>query len=129
MLTAIIGNPNVASLLAAVRSEPENWDLRRVLADALEEAGLGEAANGHRYQAREQKCPLYDKQYYQTWDWWTERAELYGVAHNLDRLMFSELGDWLTVQNLWRGWATCDAAEAALASALVKIGIWVRGDE
>lgn len=122
-------NPTVAALLAAVRADPEDWDARRVLADALEEAGDLVAANGQRWQARERKWPLPNGAEW-AWGWIDDPggAQLHWRVPT--DVMVTLMGGWRStgVLSVQRGFFNADHAEFAIASALWDLGILVRSD-
>lgn len=58
----------IESLQAVLDTEPNNWQTRLVLADALDEDAGGESPLGYaqRWMAQHQRTPNLDG----TWDWW-----------------------------------------------------------
>jgi hypothetical protein len=122
------------ALAAQVSKESEDWALRRVYADLLEEIGWSVRANGQRWQAREKKTPLYSHST-ETWDWWRVRTHVRDKylldPKDLPSTVWDRLAGMTTKPNpvLWKEWYTREAAEAALAVVLHMLDIRVRGDE
>lgn len=58
----------IEALQAALDQQPDDWQTRQVLADALDEAAGGESPLGYaqRWMAAHQRRPNLDG----TWDWW-----------------------------------------------------------
>jgi hypothetical protein len=48
---------HIEGLRTALATSPEDWDARRILADALDEAGRHDEAAGQRWQAEHQRRP------------------------------------------------------------------------
>jgi hypothetical protein len=118
----------VESLQAALDERPDDWETRRVLADALDEEAGGECPLGHaqRWMADRQSCPNLDG----TWDWWCFQAackldalkDLHGHNH-IDEETFRRLAGAAKASG-WDGncaykeYPTRRAAEEDLAKAL-----------
>lgn len=125
--------PNLSTLEgleAALREEPNNWNLRRVYADLLEESGRSVEANGQRWQARECKVARYSGGT-STWDWWTNHTYI-PYLNLLPHPIWQELRGHIHADTLpyyYKEYRSVGKAELELALALQRLGIRVRGDE
>ena len=128
-------SPIAHRLLLAVRAEPDNWDLRRVYADCLEEGGEMVLANGQRWQASMRYGWRRPQQYRTIAVWHGSGFRKAPIYSRLPRYLIEAIGASRR-EGIPRNYrmtcycyASVDAAEHALARALWSLNIFVAGDQ
>ncbi len=56
-------------------SHPDDWNVRLILADALEDAGEDKRAEFQRVLVKRKKHPTYGQSLDDVWDWWVVRHD------------------------------------------------------
>lgn len=111
VVSKMIDETSLQKLWDSVHDEPEDWNRRLILADALEEAGQDILAAGQRWQAEHQKKPLFTGMVYR----WYNDFYYFGGS-DIESDLPNSVSDLLESKTHY----TKKAAEIDLANALEK---------
>ncbi len=108
---------------AMLDADPEDWTCRAIYADFLEEQGEVVAAQCQRWMVERKRRPHTSSMTTMGWTWYYEKREGHDAPSDLTKNIAAALTLWQERIGEHFCYRTRQAAESALADALLRCGL------